>query len=178
MKTNNKYPSDTIHLIKRILILLGIILIVFGTGFLVAKADKAFKDFEKSLNERKLKELNEIEKQKKEDTILDCLAEIETNNRNIKVIDSNNKISIGVYQFQLSTLKDIYPTLNNNELQAIALDPIQAKEIARTLLFEKGEWWRWGNSIRKMFQGKCKHLDFEPDLLNSYLNEIGIYANI
>jgi len=177
MKTNNKYPSDTIHLIKLILMLLGIILIVFGTGFLVAKADKAFKDFEKSEKERKTKDFHDLGV-KNENEILDCLAEIETNNRNIKVIDSNNKISIGVYQFQLSTLKDIYPTLNNNELQAIALDPTQAKEIARTLLFEKGEWWRWGNSIRKMFQGKCKHLDFEPDLLNSYLNEIGNYANI
>lgn len=111
-----------------------------------------------------------------QDQILTCLAKIESGERaDIKVMDGGS-YSYGKYQFKISTLKDLYPEKTNDQLRAIALDPIQAREIAKDLLFNKGEWWRWGNSIRKMFQGEKYCEGFEPDLLNPYLEEIGTYA--
>lgn len=164
MKIYNDDNSPLRKQLKKIIIII-IFIILAGLASL-ASYSRAEGDIE-IIKEEEVKINDKIIINEREDRILSCLAFLESSNREyIKVLDSNNKYSYGLYQFQLSTLKDIYPSLSNEELEKIALDPIQSKEIARKLIFEKGEWWRWGNTIKKMEAEKCPNM--EADELNNY----------
>jgi hypothetical protein len=160
MKIYNDDNSPLRKQLKKIIIIAVFIFLVSLSGYEKAEGDINTIKKEVTVNDYKI--INE-----REEKILSCLAFLESSNREyIKVLDSNNQYSYGLYQFQLSTLKDIYPSLSNEELEKIALDPVKSKEIARKLIFEKGEWWRWGNTIKKMEAGKCPNM--EADELNNY----------
>ena len=102
-----------------------------------------------------------------EDKILDCVAQLESSNTPTLIyLDVNGKFSRGSYQFQTATLRDIYPNKTDAELIAIALDPVQSRAIARDLIFNKHEWYRWFNTFKKMEAGQCLQ---HPDILNNVL---------
>lgn len=176
MKTNNKYPSDTIHLIKLILMLLGIILIVFGTGFLVAKADKAFEDFEKSEKERKLQEIHDLQvknlEEERHERLLDCIGFLESTNKNTVILDSNNKYSYGEYQLQRETIQDFYKRYKGIEItlkeaEEIAMNSIQSRELVKSMIVDHRLIDKWWNTKNKIIEGRCAN--FQADEINLYL---------
>lgn len=99
--------------------------------------------------------------------LLNCVEFFEsTNNPNIIVLDSNKQYSYGLYQFQLSTIRDYYPTSTVAELKRIALSPTSSRLLARRII-EDGKLYKWYNTTKKIEQGQCKN--FEPDEVNNYI---------
>lgn len=97
--------------------------------------------------------LTEISKQ---DAILNYLAMLESSNgKHRKILDTNNKYSLGLYHFQADTVKDMYwryykQKITTEEAIKIAQDDKQATELARYAIFVKNEKWHWFNSMNKL----------------------------
>ena len=90
------------------------------------------------------------------DTILNKLAEIESRSGKVrKLLDTNNRYSLGLYHFQAATVKDMYKryykqNITITEAVAIAQDDELATKLAHDAIFVKGEKWHWHNSMKKM----------------------------
>ena len=90
------------------------------------------------------------------DTILKKLAEIESRSGKVrKLLDTNNRYSLGLYHFQAHTVKDMYKryykqNITITEAVAIAQDDELATKLAHDAIFVKGEKWHWHNSMIKM----------------------------
>lgn len=96
--------------------------------------------------------------------LLDCLSFLESGNRpDIIIIDTNSKLSIGLYQFQIDTVKQFSTTTNP---RALALDPVASRQLAKEMILE-GKINRWYTSVQKIKRGVCQN--FEPDEINNYL---------
>lgn len=71
------------------------------------------------------------------------------------IMDTNNKISIGQYKFQIKTVQYYYKTLYKQDItkaQAveIAMDPDKAKQLAHDVLFTTGNGAKeWVNCFKK-----------------------------
>lgn len=131
--------------IYRLIAIFIVLFIYFSFQQLDRNINRVIEEVSKEIQviEKENQEARDLQiKKENEDKVLNCLSFLETDHKNIKVLDSNNTYSYGQYQFQLSTLKDIFPDLTNEELRQIAMDETQAKEIARKMIFEKGEAWR------------------------------------
>jgi alpha-tubulin suppressor-like RCC1 family protein len=111
-----------------------------------------------------------IKQDQTQDKILACLLYLESTNRHdVVVLDSNNQYSIGGYQFQVETVKDILARFEKRHVSAeqavkIAKDPFQSKELARRAIFDYQLWPKWYNSFQKMKRGACKEVT-KVDLL-------------
>lgn len=91
--------------------------------------------------------------------VLETLSGCET--RDIKerdatiILDTNNKMSIGRYQFQITTVQWYYKKLFNKEINRveaiqIAVDEERATELARAIIFDStGGIHNWVNCARK-----------------------------
>lgn len=103
----------------------------------------------------------------KQDKILACLLFLESTNRhNVIVLDTNNKYSIGGYQFQVDTVQDIlarYEKKQVTEAEAIkiAKSPSESKELARRSIFDYGLASKWTNSFIKMRSGACPEITYQ-----------------
>jgi hypothetical protein len=99
-----------------------------------------------------------------EDKILDCLLDLESKGDHNKIIlDTNNKYSIGGYQFQILTIKDILKRHENRligteEAIRLAKSPIEARELARRAIFDYQLGSKWSLSFKKMKNGGCGQL--------------------
>lgn len=113
--------------------------------------------------EAKTKAMQQVQEQqeieKAQNQILDCLAFLEsTNNPNLKVLDTNNKYSLGLYQFQVATIKDILLkyenlTVSTHEAIRIAYSPELSRELSYKSIFAFGLRSKWLNSFEKMKNG-------------------------
>jgi len=176
MKINDKYPAKIIHVIKQIIVLAIITTITFGTGFLVVKADKAFTDFEKSENERKLQEIHDLQvknlEEERHERLLDCIGFLESTNKNTVILDSNNKYSYGEYQLQRETIQDFYKRYKGIEItlkeaEEIAMNSIQSRELVKSMIVDHRLIDKWWNTKNKIIEGRCAN--FQADEINLYL---------
>lgn len=137
---------------KKLLLILLVILVI---GFLIKETPVAYEivDEDTKIAEDRMERL------------LNCLSFLESGNRpEIIIVDTNSKLSIGLYQFQIDTVKQFSTTTNP---KALALDPIASRQLAKEMI-EKGKINRWYTSVQKIKNGLCE--DLEPDELNNYLN--------
>ena len=101
------------------------------------------------------------DKSYQQDKILACLLYLESTNRHdVIVLDTNNKYSIGGYQFQVDTVQDILARFEKRHVSAeqavkIAKSPSESKELARRSIFDYGLASKWYNSFEKMKRGAC-----------------------
>lgn len=90
------------------------------------------------------------------DVVLDKLAQIESGNGKVrKILDTNNKYSLGKFHFQAHTVKDLYKRYygkNITILEAvkIAEDDELSRKLAHDAIFVKGEKFHWKISMCKM----------------------------
>lgn len=88
--------------------------------------------------------------------ILHNLAKIESvNGKYRKILDTNNKYSLGLYHFQATTVKDMYrryykKNITIDEAVEIAYDDKLATQLAWDAIFVKGEKYHWHNSMIKL----------------------------
>lgn len=91
-----------------------------------------------------------------QDKLLNCLAMLESSGgKKRKILDTNNKYSLGLYHFQADTVKDMYwryyhQRISTEKAVEIAQDDELATELARTAIFVKGEKYHWYNSMVKL----------------------------
>lgn len=102
-----------------------------------------------------------------QDKILACLLFLESTNRHdVIVLDTNNKYSIGGYQFQVDTVQDILARFEKRHVTAeeavkIAKSPSESKELARRSIFDYGLASKWTNSFIKMRNGACEAVNYQ-----------------
>lgn len=90
------------------------------------------------------------------DYFVDRLAMCESENReNIKTLDSNNKYSYGIVQFQEDTWKNAlrkygyFPEAEDSELMNHIYDGKLQKEVAKKMI-QDGGWRHWKNCATKI----------------------------
>lgn len=90
------------------------------------------------------------------DAILDKLAQIESGNGKVrKILDTNNRYSLGKWHFQAHSVKDMYKryygkNITIQEAVKIAEDDELARKLAHDAIFVKGEKFHWKISLCKM----------------------------
>lgn len=100
---------------------------------------------------------NKVEELKSEllDTIESCESASKHEDDGIIVFDSNNKASIGTFQFQKATVIHYYKTLFNKDITGkeavlIALDSSKARELAKEIVFNSPKGLsNWYNCTQK-----------------------------
>lgn len=92
----------------------------------------------------------------KQNEILTRLAFLESSNGKFrKILDCNNKYSLGLYHFQATTVQDMYwryykQHITIEQAVEIAQDDEKATELARVAIFIKNEKYHWLNSMNKL----------------------------
>lgn len=91
-----------------------------------------------------------------QDKILKCLSMLESSGgKHRKILDTNNKYSLGLYHFQVDTVKDMYwryfkQRISTERAIEIAQDDELSTELARVAIFQKKEKFHWFNSMNKL----------------------------
>lgn len=72
-----------------------------------------------------------------------------------KILDTNNKYSMGLYHFQAGTVQDMYKRyygkkISIEEAVRIANDDTLATQLAKCAIFQKSEKYHWKNSFIKL----------------------------
>lgn len=123
---------------------------IFQAGYEVGRYDQLVEDDATSKQEISLKLKTSKENLLKE------LAKIESvNGKYRKILDTNNKYSLGLYHFQASTVVDMYKRYYKTKITIedgvrIAQDDELATKLAYDAIFVKGETYHWHNSMIKL----------------------------
>lgn len=95
--------------------------------------------------------------------LLDCMSFLESGNRDhLVILDTNNKYSYGILQFQIDTIKQFSTT---TDPIALALDPIKSRQLAKEMIL-KGYINRWYTTVQKIKNEKCPN--FRADETMNY----------
>lgn len=90
------------------------------------------------------------------EVILDKLAQIESGNGKVrKILDTNNRYSLGKFHFQAHTVKDMYKryygkNITIMEAVKIAENDELSRKLAHDAIFVKGEKFHWKISLCKL----------------------------
>lgn len=123
---------------------------IFNTGYEMGRYDQLNEDAENTQLEIKANQA------KARSNLLNNLAFHESSNGKFrKILDTNNKYSLGLYHFQATTVKDMYrryykKDISITEAVNIANDDQLATKLAYDAIFVKGEKYHWYNSMKKM----------------------------
>lgn len=161
MHTNDKYPPKSMW--KMIVATLGRILIttIIFILLLILSYEKANSDMyepPKISSEPQNEPVSNVKVE--QDKILDCLQKLENYDHLTKWWDVHS-YTYGDYALKLPTVKDYRPNITDEEAIAIATNPVQAREIAREIMFVRKETWRYGyatnpkSTIGKIYNGAC-----------------------
>lgn len=88
--------------------------------------------------------------------ILDRLAKLESlGGEKRKILDTNNKYSLGLFHFQATTVQDMYKRFYNKKISIteavkIAENDELATKLAHDAIFVHGETWHWKISMCKL----------------------------
>lgn len=94
--------------------------------------------------------------QAQKDDLLKKLAFLESSNGKYrKILDTNNKYSMGLYHFQADTVKDMYKryfhqTISTEQAVNIAMDDERSTQLAECAIFVHNEAFHWKNSMIKL----------------------------
>lgn len=145
------------HVTTQGIIIAALVAIVGIGSYLTGAAAAEPVMFERAQEEFKAQEAAKITKL--QDEVLNTLSACETRGVTEKdatiILDTNNKMSIGRYQFQITTVQYYSKKLRGLELtrvEAITLSTSQeqATELAREIIFEvQGGIYNWANCARK-----------------------------
>lgn len=123
---------------------------IFTDGYEIGRYDQLVEDDETSKEEIKEK------KKQAQLNLLNELAKIESvNGKYRKILDTNNKYSLGLYHFQAFTVQDMYrryykQNISIEKAVEIAQDDELATQLAMEAIFVKGETYHWHNSMIKL----------------------------
>lgn len=98
----------------------------------------------------------QAKKEASKDTLLKNLARLESmNGTKRKVLDTNNKYSLGLYHFQATSVKDMYrryykKNISITEAVNIANDDELATKLAHDAIFIHKEYFHWKISLCKL----------------------------
>lgn len=98
------------------------------------------------------------------DTLKSCESRDKTEEDAVIVFDTNNKPSIGLYQFQINTVIHYYDklyrqTITRKQAVEIALDEEKSRTLAQDVIFESGSGLKdWVNCDKK--HGLTAQLNF------------------
>lgn len=164
-----RYVKDKSKVIKFLAIFIVLVPGLFYYSFYKAVKfveDRDTRNFNDGIEVGRFIQLNEdaentqLEiKQKKEaskEAILKKLASIESYNGKVrKLLDTNNKYSLGLYHFQAGTVKDMYKryygrNISIEQAVQIAEDDDKSTKLAYDAIFVKKELYHWHNSMIKM----------------------------
>ena len=107
------------------------------------------------------------------DKVLYELAHIESlNGEKRKVLDSNNKYSLGLYHFQANTVKDMYKryykkTITIDQAVKIAEDDKLATQLAHDAIFKFNEKYHWSLSMCRLSNRGIIEYDCPNKIKNS-----------
>lgn len=138
---------------------------IFSTGYEIGRYDQLMEDDETSKAEIAEK------KKQAQIKILNTLARIESGNGEVrKILDTNNRYSLGLYHFQAATVKDLYrryynKTLTTEQAVEIAENDELATKLAHDAIFVKKELFHWKLSFCRM--ANRGEIDYKCDLKNS-----------
>lgn len=119
-------------------------------GYEIGRFDQLNEDAETT--QKEIKEKKETNKKQ----ILLKLSQIESYGGKVrKLLDTNNKYSLGLYHFQASTVQDMYKRYYNKKISItkaveIAQDDELSTRLAYDAIFIKKELYHWHNSMIKM----------------------------
>jgi hypothetical protein len=129
----------------------------FSTGYEVGRFEQLIENYEEKASESlKITPKFNSNPQANTDIILKRLAQIESRSGEVrKLLDTNNKYSLGLYHFQAYTVKDMYKryygkNISITEAVEIAENDELATKLAHEAIFIKGEKFHWHNSMKKM----------------------------
>lgn len=129
----------------------------FSSGYEVGRFEQLIESYEEKATESlKITPKLHLNSQANTDIILKKLAKIESRSGEVrKLLDTNNKYSLGLYHFQAYTVKDMYKryygkTITITEAVKIAEDDELATKLAHEAIFVRGEKFHWHNSMKKM----------------------------
>lgn len=123
---------------------------IWREGYEVGRYDQLNEDAENTE-----KEIKEKQAQSKQE-LLNKLANLESQNgKKRKILDSNNKYSIGLYHFQAGTVKDMYKRYYGKQITTleavkIAENDELATKLAHDAIFVKKELFHWKISMCKL----------------------------
>lgn len=123
---------------------------VFSTGYEIGRFEQLQEDAESAEFEIKQKQA------KSKETLLKNLAQLESGNGEVrKLLDTNNRYSLGLYHFQAHTVQDLYKRYYGKKItimQAveIAENDELATKLAHDAIFVKKELFHWKISLCKL----------------------------
>ncbi len=123
---------------------------IFNTGYEVGRFDQLNEDAENSQVEIKANQA------KAKQDLLSKLAQLESGNgEKRKILDTNNRYSLGLYHFQAHTVKDMYKRyygkkITITEAVKIAQDDELATKLAHDAIFVQGEKFHWKISLCRL----------------------------
>lgn len=122
----------------------------FNDGYEVGRFDQ----LNESATEKEKEQQQAVIEHKK--AVLNKLAFLESSNGKFrKILDTNNKYSLGLYHFQATTVVDMYwryykKRITIDQAVEIAYDDNLATQLAWDAIFIKGEKYHWHNSMIKL----------------------------
>lgn len=149
----------TVYLVFRVIIVIGIMTTgyMFTVNYTVSNAKQVMaQQYETRVNIVKSNNSNKIDVLKND--VLDRLKQCESGKLKLSdapiLLDTNNKISIGMFMFQRDTIiyyytKLYHKNITKQEAVEIALSP-RARTLASDIIFkEKGGIFNWRNCARQ-----------------------------
>lgn len=126
--------------------------VIFGAGFLVAASNKVEASNNVTVIDHTPEKVDAL-KEEVLDTISACEAPGYKAGDAPIILDTNNRMSIGPFMFQVATVQQYEKKLmgrdvNRLEATSIALDAAQARELAKAIVFKAnglGNWLNCGN---------------------------------
>lgn len=159
---------------KKKIVKIIIILIILSSLFLIVKSALQIEKISEEVSEIHKEIIIEKEENKEEERherLLNCISFLESGDKKVVILDSNNKYSYGEYQLQRETIQDFYKRYQGIEItlqeaEEIAMNSIQSRELTKSMIVEYGLIDKWWNTKNKIIEGKCAN--FEADEINNY----------
>ncbi len=123
---------------------------IFNTGYETGRFDQLNEDAENTQVEIKANQA------KAKQDLLNKLAQLESGNgEKRKILDTNNRYSLGLYHFQAKTVQDMYKRyygkkITITEAVKIAQNDELATKLAHDAIFVRGEKFHWKISLCRL----------------------------